>query len=68
MCGLEIAHADGEVISIRGDEHNHFSRGHICPKGNALQDVHSDPERIRFPLKRTADGWATRPSTTWARC
>jgi anaerobic selenocysteine-containing dehydrogenase len=57
MCGLEVQHADGEVLAIRGDEHNHFSRGHICPKGNALQDIHVDPERIRFPLKRTAGGW-----------
>jgi len=57
MCGLEIRHLDGEVVSIRGDEHNCFSRGHICPKGNALQDVHVDPERIRFPLRRSAGGW-----------
>jgi anaerobic selenocysteine-containing dehydrogenase len=56
MCGLEIRHEGGEVLGIRGDEANHFSRGHICPKGNALQDLHADPERIRFPMKRTADG------------
>jgi anaerobic selenocysteine-containing dehydrogenase len=57
MCGLEIEHADGKVVSIRGDHQNEFSRGHICPKGVALQDLHTDPERIRFPLKRTNDGW-----------
>jgi anaerobic selenocysteine-containing dehydrogenase len=57
MCGLEIRHADGDVVSIRGDERDPFSRGHICPKGNALQDVHSDPERIRFPLRRRAGEW-----------
>jgi anaerobic selenocysteine-containing dehydrogenase len=57
MCGLEIRHVDGEVVSIRGDEHNHFSRGHICPKGNAIQDIHGDPERIRLPLRRSAGGW-----------
>jgi anaerobic selenocysteine-containing dehydrogenase len=56
MCGLEISHSGGEVLGIRGDEQNEFSRGHICPKGNALQDLHADPERIRQPLKRTADG------------
>jgi anaerobic selenocysteine-containing dehydrogenase len=56
MCGLEIEHAGGEVIGIRGDERNHFSKGHICPKGNALQDLHADPERIRTPLKRNAAG------------
>jgi anaerobic selenocysteine-containing dehydrogenase len=57
MCGLEIGHEDGAVVSIRGDQQDEFSRGHICPKGNALRHVHADPERIRFPLKRGADGW-----------
>jgi thiol-disulfide isomerase/thioredoxin len=56
MCGLEITHDGGEVLGIRGDAEDHFSRGHICPKGNALEDLHSDPERIRQPLKRRADG------------
>jgi anaerobic selenocysteine-containing dehydrogenase len=57
MCGLEIGHSDGEVVSIRGDRDDPFSRGHICPKGNALQDVHADPERIRCPLRRRAGEW-----------
>ena len=56
MCGLEITHDGAEVLGIRGDAEDHFSRGHICPKGNALQDLHADPERIRRPLKRRADG------------
>ncbi|WP_354699002.1 dimethyl sulfoxide reductase DmsA [Paraconexibacter sp. AEG42_29] len=56
MCGLEVEHAGGEVVGIRGDTANHFSKGHICPKGNALQDLHADPERIRRPLKRNAQG------------
>ena len=29
MCGLQIRHAGGEVLSIRGDEQDEFSRGHI---------------------------------------
>jgi anaerobic selenocysteine-containing dehydrogenase len=57
MCGLEIRHAGGEVLSIRGDAANSFSRGHVCPKATALQDVHTDPDRIRFPLRRAATGW-----------
>src|SRR3954470_4815319 len=57
MCGLEIGHVGEQVVSIRGDAQNHFSRGHICPKGNALRDVHADPERLRFPVRRGADGW-----------
>jgi len=56
MCSLEVRHENGRVTSIRGDEQSTFSRGHICPKGNALQDVHDDPDRIKLPQRRTADG------------
>lgn len=48
---------DGQIVSIKGDERDPFSRGHICPKALGLKDVHEDPNRLRHPLKRTADGW-----------
>ena len=57
MCGLAIRHADGRILSIRGDKADPLSAGHICPKAAALQDIHSDPVRLRAPLKRTATGW-----------
>ncbi len=56
MCGLAIAHDGRRVISIRGDEDDPFSRGHICPKATALQDLHEDPDRLRRPVRRTPDG------------
>ncbi|MBX7218648.1 MAG: molybdopterin oxidoreductase family protein [Blastocatellia bacterium] len=57
MCGIEIKVQDGQVVSIAGDRQDSFSRGHICPKAVALQDLHSDPDRLRHPVRRTADGW-----------
>lgn len=57
MCGLAITHAEGRILSIRGDPADPLSAGHICPKAVALQDIHSDPARLRAPLKRTAAGW-----------
>lgn len=57
ICGLEINHVGGKVLSIVGDKNDPFSRGHICPKALALKDVYEDPNRLRRPLKRTADGW-----------
>jgi len=56
MCSLEVHHDGTKVTAIRGDEASHFSRGHICPKGNALQDIHDDPERLRTPKRRGPDG------------
>lgn len=57
ICGLEIRVKNGEITSIRGDEKDPFSRGHICPKAVALQDIHNDPDRLRHPMRRTANGW-----------
>jgi anaerobic selenocysteine-containing dehydrogenase len=57
MCGIAITHRDGQIESIRGDEQDPFSRGHICPKAVALKDLHEDPDRLRQPLLRTEDGW-----------
>ncbi|BFM17618.1 molybdopterin oxidoreductase family protein [Maricurvus nonylphenolicus] len=57
MCGLEIKHKEGEILSIKPDKQDPFSRGHICPKAVALQDFYKDPDRIRSPMRKTAAGW-----------
>ncbi len=57
MCGIEIEHSDGVIAAIRGDREDPFSQGHLCPKAVALQDIQDDPDRLRQPLRRTADGW-----------
>jgi anaerobic selenocysteine-containing dehydrogenase len=57
MCGVVVETRDGHITSIKGDEQDPFSRGHICPKALGLKDVHEDPNRLRHPVKRTADGW-----------
>lgn len=51
-CGLQIATRGREIVSIRGDAADFFSRGHICPKGVALKDLDADPDRLRQPLVR----------------
>lgn len=56
-CGVLIEVEDRKILSIKGDPDNPLSRGHICPKGTALQDLQEDPERLRRPLKRTGDSW-----------
>jgi len=57
MCGVRIEVAGGRVTSIRGDEEDPFSKGHICPKAVALKELHEDPDRLRQPMRRTASGW-----------
>ncbi len=57
MCGLEIEHSNGDIISIKGDKKDVFSKGHICPKAVALEDLYHDKDRLKTPLKRTDSGW-----------
>ena len=57
MCGLVITTEGDRVTDIRGDADDPLSRGHICPKAVALQDIHTDPDRIRTPLRRTGTRW-----------
>ncbi len=52
LCGLQITAENGHPTAIRGDAEDSFSRGHICPKGNAILDLESDPDRLRRPLRR----------------
>ena len=53
MCGLRIEVDEGDITSIRGDNDDPLSRGHICPKAVALKDLHTDPDRLRGPVRRT---------------
>src|ERR671914_319263 len=51
-CGLEVETEGGEVVSVRGDKKDVFSRGFICPKAQGLKQLHEDPDRLRTPLVR----------------
>ncbi len=56
VCGIAITRGD-QQLKIRGDPDDPFSRGYICPKAAALQDIHHDPDRLRHPVRRTESGW-----------
>lgn len=65
ICGIEIrssrqeqsAGAENQRLDIRGDKDDPFSRGYICPKAVALQDLHYDKDRLKYPVRRTPHGW-----------
>jgi anaerobic selenocysteine-containing dehydrogenase len=56
-CGVVITAEGRDITSIRGDAGNALSRGHICPKATALEDLQNDPDRLRMPQKRSGDRW-----------
>ncbi|WP_082983227.1 molybdopterin-dependent oxidoreductase [Mycobacterium sp. 1423905.2] len=57
MCGLRIRVEGGQVTGIRGHRDDVWSRGHICPKGVSLGELHHDPDRIRRPLVKVDGRW-----------
>lgn len=59
ICGLDFRFDSERLTAIRGDHADPFSAGHICPKGNAILDLETDPERLRLPQRRTGTGWET---------
>lgn len=61
-CGLEITMRGDEVVRIRGDRDDVFSKGFLCPKGSTLKQLHEDPDRLRRPVIRRGDDPAT---ATW---
>lgn len=57
ICGLEITVKDNKVVTIKGDRNDPFSKGHICPKATALQDIQEDPDRLKHPHKKVGNKW-----------
>ncbi|MFW9617130.1 molybdopterin-dependent oxidoreductase [Aquabacterium sp.] len=57
ICGLTFQVQNERIISVKGNEADPLSRGHICPKAVALKDLHEDPDRLRQPVRRVGDRW-----------
>jgi len=56
-CGIEVRVKNEQITAIRGDERDPLSQGQICSKAAALKDLHEDPDRLRYPIRRTENGW-----------
>ncbi|MFN8624493.1 MAG: molybdopterin-dependent oxidoreductase [Candidatus Binatia bacterium] len=60
FCGIEVD-VDSErqqVLAVRGDPDNPYSRGYTCSKGRAVPEEINHPDRLRSCKKRRGDGWA----------
>ncbi len=57
MCGIEVEVENNQAVAIRPDKLDPFSQGHICPKAYALKDVHEDPDRLKYPIRKVNGEW-----------
>ncbi|MFH1628188.1 MAG: molybdopterin-dependent oxidoreductase [Pseudomonadota bacterium] len=54
-CGLLIEIEDGRAVNVKGDKDHPITRGMICSRGRLMIDHLYHPDRINYPLKRTAE-------------
>jgi anaerobic selenocysteine-containing dehydrogenase len=56
-CGIRVSVKDGRAIRVEGLESHPLNKGKLCPKGRAMLDNIYSPERLKYPMKRTNEGW-----------
>ena len=54
-CALIAEVSDGEIISLKPDRDHPVTKGFACHKGLATLDLHNDPDRLDYPLKKVGD-------------
>ncbi len=57
MCGIAVEYEGDKILSIKGDPNDVLSEGNICAKATGLQDVHTDPDRLKQPLRKVNGEW-----------
>ena len=55
-CPMEVDVVDNRVVAVRGVMDDPLFEGYTCIKGRQLADQYHDPNRLRGPLRRPADG------------
>ena len=52
-CGMKAYTQDGVLLKLEGNPDCQVSGGRLCGKGQAAVDMLYDPDRLKYPLKRT---------------
>ncbi|MHC4958003.1 MAG: molybdopterin-dependent oxidoreductase [Planctomycetota bacterium] len=55
-CGVEIGVHKGRAVAVRGDEKSPVNRGLLCVKGYHLPAMLYGKDRLKYPMRRKADG------------
>lgn len=60
LCGMKVTVEDGKVRGIKGDRENPDSKGFLCVRGQAADEIIDNPKRVLQPMvrdKRGSDDW-----------
>lgn len=64
QCGMTVEVEENKLLSLKGDPHNPDSRGFLCIRGRATQEIFENPKRLLYPLRRVGE----RGEDRWERC
>lgn len=55
-CGV-LLHVDDDnnIVRVEGDPDHPISEGMLCTKAFSAQDIHTHPDRLKYPLKRVGE-------------
>jgi anaerobic selenocysteine-containing dehydrogenase len=54
-CGLDVTVEDGRILKIEGMREHPVNQGRLCAKGIASQQLVTDPQRLKAPLRRVGE-------------
>ncbi|UNC90847.1 molybdopterin-containing oxidoreductase family protein [Candidatus Contubernalis alkaliaceticus] len=58
LCSLNVLIRGEEIVRVSGRKEHSVSRGYICPKGMAVDEIINAPDRIKTPLiKKSGEEW-----------
>ena len=56
-CGIIATVEEGRIVGHRGDPAHGVTRGVLCSRGNNYLKRFYHPSRLRYPVRRTENGW-----------
>ena len=54
-CGILITVENGKPVKVEGDPDSPVNRGNLCIKGKEALQLLSNPNRLKYPLKRSGE-------------
>lgn len=64
QCGMVVEVEENKLVSLKGDQQNPDSRGFLCVRGQATQEIFENPKRLLHPLRRVG----ARGEDRWEQC
>lgn len=57
LCGLKVTTQNNSIIDIKPDENHVSTNGFSCIKGLKQHEMYSSPDRLKYPMKKSAHGF-----------